>query len=190
MILSDKTDELFAAFAKFQGELESASKGKQGHGYKYADLAECINTAKPVLAANGLGITQMLGSIEGQQTLITALTHSSGQYMSSEVVMVEAELKGGGSNNPVQKLGSAITYHRRYAFAAIIGLAQEDEDAAGFVKPKKDAEIKWWSGVSPNKAEVQEWVKAGRTPEAVIEHLTKTLGYGVSKKERQWIKEL
>ena len=48
MKLSEQTNELFKAFAAFQGELDNASKGKQGHGYKYADLAECINTAKAV----------------------------------------------------------------------------------------------------------------------------------------------
>ena len=50
MKMSQETNALFEAFSKFQGELDNASKGKQGHGYKYADLAECINTAKPFLA--------------------------------------------------------------------------------------------------------------------------------------------
>lgn len=138
MKMSEQTNELFAAFAKFQGELESASKGKQGHGYKYADLSECINTAKPTLAANGLAVSQMLGmTSEGKQTLITMLTHSSGQFISSEFVMVDAKLMGGAGNNPAQVLGSAITYQRRYAYAAIIGLAQEDDDAAS-VKPQSN----------------------------------------------------
>lgn len=137
MKLSQDTSELFKAFSKFQGELENASKGKQGHGYKYADLAECINTAKPVLASNGLAVSQMLGmNPEGKQTLITILTHESGQYMSSEFVMVDAKLMGGSGNNPAQVLGSAITYQRRYAYAAIIGLAQEDDDAANVGKQK------------------------------------------------------
>ncbi len=137
MKLSQETSELFKAFSKFQGELENASKGKQGHGYKYADLAECINTAKSVLASNGLAVSQMLGmNPEGKQTLITILTHESGQYMSSEFVMVDAKLMGGSGNNPAQVLGSAITYQRRYAYAAIIGLAQEDDDAANVGKQK------------------------------------------------------
>ena len=131
MKMSGDVKELFAALSKFQGELESASKARQGHGYKYADLAECINTAKPFLLKHGLAVTQMLGSNEqGKQTMITMLTHESGQYISSEFVMVEAVLSGGSGKNPAQVLGSAITYQRRYAFAAIIGLAQEDDDAA------------------------------------------------------------
>lgn len=140
MKLSEQTNELFKALSIAQGEMESASKDRQGHGYKYADLAECINTAKPVLAKNGLAVSQMLGSNDaGKQTMITVLTHESGQYMSSEFVMVEAVLAGGSGKNPAQVLGSAITYQRRYAFAAIIGLAQEDDDAASVSGQQKSS---------------------------------------------------
>lgn len=137
--MSESTNELFAAFSEFQGELDNASKAKQGHGYQYADLAECINTAKPFLAKHGLGVTQMLGtSSDNKQTLITMLTHKSGQYISSEFVMVEAVLAGGSGKNPAQTLGSAITYQRRYSYAAILGLAQEDNDAAGLTRKNEN----------------------------------------------------
>lgn len=133
--LSEQTNELFAALSKFQGELDNASKSKQGHGYKYADLAECINIAKAPLAATGLAVSQMLGQSEsGKQTLITILTHSSGQYMMSEFDLVDATLMGGAGKNPAQVLGSAITYQRRYAYTAIIGMAQQDDDAASCVR--------------------------------------------------------
>ncbi|AUR96565.1 essential recombination function protein [Vibrio phage 1.266.O._10N.286.52.F9] len=136
--LSKETSELFKAFSAFQGELDNASKGKQGHGYKYADLAECINTAKPYLAKHGLAVSQMLGSSsDGKQTLMTILTHASGQYMWTEFVMVEAVLAGNSGKNPAQTLGSACTYQRRYAYAAIIGLAQEDNDAAGLQRKEQ-----------------------------------------------------
>lgn len=139
MQLSNETNELFAAFSMFQGELDNASKGKSGHGYKYADLAECINTAKPFLAKNGLAVTQLLGTNEeGKTILTTMLTHKSGQYMSETLVLVEAKLQGGGGKNPVQELGSAITYQRRYSYASIIGLAQEDDDAASLTRKEEN----------------------------------------------------
>ena len=139
MQMSSETNEIFKAFAAFQGELDNANKVKQGHGYEYADLAECINTAKPFLAKHGLAVAQMLGmSQSGKQTMITMLTHSSGQYFSSEFEMVEAVLAGGSGKNPAQTLGSAITYQRRYAYAAIIGLAQEDNDAAGLTRKQEN----------------------------------------------------
>lgn len=133
--LSDQTNELFAALSKCQCELDNANKSKLGHGYKYADLAECINIAKKPLAVNGLAVSQMLGQSEsGKQTLITILTHASGQYMMSEFDLVDATLMGGAGKNPAQVLGSAITYQRRYAYTAIIGMAQQDDDAASCVR--------------------------------------------------------
>ena len=44
-------------------------------------------------------------------------------------------LSGGGGKNPVQCLGSSITYMRRYAYASILGLTQEDDDGKGHVAP-------------------------------------------------------
>jgi len=131
---SEQLNELFTALSKFQGELGNASKSKQGHGYKYADLAECINMAKEPLANNGLAVTQLLTQLNGNRALLTMLTHSSGQYISSAVELEAASLQGGAGKNPVQVLGSAITYHRRYAYAAIIGLAQEDDNAEGITR--------------------------------------------------------
>ena len=139
MKMSAETGELFASFSLFQGELDNAAKAKSGHGYNYADLAECINTAKPFLAKNGLAVAQLLGSTEdGKATLTTMLTHKSGQYLSDTLVMEAAKLQGGGGKNPVQELGSAITYQRRYSYAAILGIAQEDNDAAGYTRKQEN----------------------------------------------------
>lgn len=139
MKMSQETNELFAAFSEFQGELDNASKGKSGHGYKYADLAECINTAKPFLVKYGLAVSQLLGSNDdGKATLTTILTHKSGQYLADTTVMAEAKLQGGGGKNPVQELGSAITYSRRYSYAAILGIAQEDDDAASLTRKQEN----------------------------------------------------
>lgn len=169
MKMSDQTNELFKAFSLFQGELDNASKGKQGHGYKYADLAECINTAKPFLAKYELGVSQMLGmSDSGKQTLITILTHSSGQYMSSEFVMVDAVLAGGSGKNPAQVLGSAITYQRRYAYAAIIGLAQEDDDAASLTRKQEN---KQRASFNPNECLSKFTSAASSANEAMLKTL-------------------
>ena len=129
--LSEQTNELFTALSKCQGELDNASKLKQAHGYKYADLAECISIAKAPLAANGLAVSQLLTQSQtNKQALVTILTHSSGQYMMSEFDLADATLQGQSGKNPVQLLGSAITYQRRYAYTAILGIAQQDDDAA------------------------------------------------------------
>lgn len=127
---SETTKEIFAALAKAQATMTAAHKSSEGHGYNYADLATCIQTAKKPMEDNGLAVTQLIGQSDKGTTLETVLVHSSGEWISSEFVMPLATLAGAGKNNPAQCMGSAITYMRRYAFAAIIGLAQSDDDAA------------------------------------------------------------
>lgn len=195
MKMSDKTNDLFTAFAKFQGELENASKDKKGHGYMYADLAACINSAKTHLASNGLAVTQMLGANdEGKQTMITMLTHSSGQWISSEFVMVDAVLQGGSGKNPAQVLGSAITYQRRYAYAAMIGLAQEDDDAASVSgAPRKQnnqaQQQNWYNGFESDKQGMIEHLNNGGTVQSIIDNL-KGQGLSLSKETIKKIQEL
>ena len=130
MEMSEKCDELFAAYSKFQGDLSNAAKSKAGHGYKYADLAACIDIAKDPLLQNGLAVAQFLGQTEKGTTLTTMMTHSSGQWMRDTFLMEKAVLSGGAGKNPAQGMGASITYMRRYSFAAITGMTQEDEDAA------------------------------------------------------------
>jgi hypothetical protein len=54
-------------------------------------------------------------------TVETMLTHSSGQWVSSELSIPSAK-------NDAQSIGVALTYARRYGWSAICGLAQEDND--------------------------------------------------------------
>lgn len=130
MNMSPETKDLFAAFVKFQGELGNALKLKTGHGYKYADLVECISTAKEPLEKYGLAVIQTIGQSESGVVLNTMLIHESGQWINNEFVMERAVLQGGAGKNPAQNMGASITYMRRYAYAAILGMAQEDNDAS------------------------------------------------------------
>ena len=139
MEMSEKTADLFAAYSKFQGDLSNAAKAKAGHGYKYADLAQCIDTAKEPLEKNGLAVAQFLGQSEVGTVLTTMLTHASGQWMRDSFLMEKAVLQGGAGKNPAQAMGASITYMRRYAYAAILGMTQEDEDAANVKAAAKAA---------------------------------------------------
>ena len=175
MQLSESVNELFTALSKFQGELDNAKKNKKGHGYNYADLANIINIAKPVLESNNLAVTQHFGNCNGQRTLITMLSHSSGQYMYSEFPMETAHLSGGSGKNPVQVLGSAITYQRRYAYAAIIGLAQEDNDAQGVVRNKPVSLPDNWKeqlNAIPNRGSLNELWKEWGSPTSIQDAFT------------------
>lgn len=126
---SDSITELLKALSVFQGALDNVKKEKSGHGYKYATLGHCIDAAKSHLKDNGLSVVQLMGNDDkGNTTMETVLGHSSGEYISSYCVLPIAKLAGGGAGNPAQVMGASITYMRRYQYAAIIGLAQDDTD--------------------------------------------------------------
>jgi hypothetical protein len=120
---SEQINELAAALAKAQGEIEGASKSSANPHFKskYADLAACWDACRAPLSKNGLAVVQMPSHEEGVATVTTLLTHSSGQWMRSEV-----SVKPGKPD--AQGLGSAITYLRRYALMAVVGIAPEDDD--------------------------------------------------------------
>ncbi len=133
---SDSIKELATALAKAQGQLENASKASVNPHFKskYADLAEVINTIRPVFAEHGLSVMQCPSFDAGIVSVETVLMHSSGEFIASTV-------SAPVSKQDAQGVGSAITYCRRYALAAVAGIAQEDDDANGAVgkAPQKQA---------------------------------------------------
>jgi len=132
---SDQINELATALSKAQGAMGMAKKDKSNPFFHstYADLAGAIDAAKVHLSANGLSVVQLPGATreDGTINLETMLIHASGQYV-SEVFQIRPV-----KNDP-QGLGSAITYARRYAYMAIVGLAPEDDDGNSASQPKQE----------------------------------------------------
>lgn len=143
MNMSEQINELAASLASAQMELENASKNAANPHFKskYADLAEVLNTVRPVFAKHGLSVTQFPSYAEGLVSVRTVLMHKSGQWMSGDASAPATKLDAQG-------VGSAITYLRRYSLAAVAGVAQEDDDANAAVKPA--------SNVKPIDAKAQE----------------------------------
>jgi hypothetical protein len=122
---SEQINELATALAGAQAELENASKSSNNPHFKskYADLAEVLNTVRPVLAKHGLSVAQFPGYSHEHKVVAveTVLMHKSGQYLSGTVAAPVTK-------PDAQGVGSAITYCRRYSLAAVVGIAQEDDD--------------------------------------------------------------
>lgn len=143
-LMSNKIDSLAMALSKAQSAIENVSKDKQAYGYKYADLASCLYAVKKPLADNGLSISQLVSQDkDNKQILVTLLIHESGQWLKSmfciENVIVKNK-QGIVTGNSLQHFGAGLTYCRRYALSAIVGLSQDDDDAASIPKLKKDEE--------------------------------------------------
>jgi hypothetical protein len=123
MILDHATPDLFAALAVAQAEVENATKNAANPHFRssYADLAEVLNTVRPVFAKAGIGIVQSTSFDGSMVTVDTVLTHKSGGYITSRASCIPAK-------SDAQGVGSATTYLRRYSLAAMAGVAQEDDD--------------------------------------------------------------
>ena len=124
---SAEVDKIFAAVVALQSEINNPKKSKQGHGYKYAELAQIIELSREPLATNGLAVAQYCTAIDGQSYLVTQMIHSSGQWLRGYYPLEKAGMR---AVNDAQQMGAAMTYARRYNLAAMLGVAQEDDDAA------------------------------------------------------------
>jgi hypothetical protein len=90
---------------------------------KYADLSSVWSVAREPLTKNGLSVAQTMRVGERDNPIIvTTLLHRSGQW-------IRGELEMPAPKKDPQQFGSAVTYGRRYALAAILGICPADDDA-------------------------------------------------------------
>ena len=121
---SNQIDQLAAALAKAQSEMEGAKKESTNPFFKssYADLHAVIKSSFPYLSKNGLSVSQGNEVIKGAVCVTTTLMHASGQWMRSKIKLPLAKVDAQG-------VGAAVTYGRRYGLSAMGGIAQYDDDA-------------------------------------------------------------
>lgn len=122
---SPSIDVLAAALVQAVGELSDVPKGREAnvgqYRYRYADLADLLGMARPVLARHGIAVLQQVTSEPGTVLVWTTFVHTSGQYITQAPF-------GMADGKTPQATGSAVTYARRYALLAALGLAAEDDD--------------------------------------------------------------
>lgn len=120
---SEKVDLISKAMIHAWSKIKTAKKQAENPFFhsKYADLGAVVDACKDALLGSDLVPSQSTTIIDGRIILVTTLYHSSGQW-----------LRGYLSVNPVkndpQAIGSAITYARRYALSAMVGLTTEEDD--------------------------------------------------------------
>lgn len=128
MLRTDNIGEIAAALSKANLEIRNAELDRVNPHFKnrYATLGSIINAIRVPLAKNGIAPVQTVSMENGMVTVTTALIHSSGQLV-EDTAMFPLPDKA-----TVQQMGSAITYLRRYALAAIVGIVgDEDDDGEG-----------------------------------------------------------
>jgi hypothetical protein len=126
---------LLKAFLAAQAQVRGAKKDAQNPHFKsdYATLESVITAIKDPLNSNGLAFIQMPATCQnGGLRLVTRIYHMGGQFIESdfEVPLPKADPQG---------VGSALTYARRYALMAMMGIAPEDDDGNSATPKKRSA---------------------------------------------------
>lgn len=131
---STSITELAKALAKFQAEVPAIGKDSENPFFhsKYASLENIIEKIRKPLADNGLSFSQFPN---GENLLVTTIMHVSGEFMSANAKMTPKD------TSP-QSQGSAITYMRRYALSAMLGLATEEDDDGNQASTSKPTIVK------------------------------------------------
>jgi hypothetical protein len=135
MIQSESIANLAKALSIVQGKLTHAKKDSANPFFKskYADLESVWDACRDLLASNGLAVAQFPGTyceLDHSMSLTTILTHESGEYISQEMSVPVTKPDAQGA-------GSCLTYMRRYALAAVVGVVQADDDGnAAALSPK------------------------------------------------------
>jgi hypothetical protein len=120
METSPEIKQLAGALSAFQSEVGNVGKDGLNPYFKskYATLENVVNTVREPLHKNGLSFSQFP---TGENELATILMHNSGEWIKATAKMTPKDASPQGQ-------GSAITYLRRYALSAILGLATEEDD--------------------------------------------------------------
>jgi hypothetical protein len=115
------------AFVRVQAAIQPVIKARTNPAFKgdrpvtYADLASILEEALPILAANGFGLMQFPSTENNQLALMSMLIHESGEFVSATMPLLLQKADPQGE-------GSAISYGRRYAACAILGIRTIDDD--------------------------------------------------------------
>jgi ERF superfamily protein len=172
---SEMINEISKAMANAQGEMEPALKSSKNPFFKsnYADLAAIMESIKIPLKKNDLSIWQDVITNEKGISVCTMVSHSSGQWI--EFGPLEIAL----AKRDAQSVGSAITYAKRYALSAAVGVVSDNDD---------DGEAAMGRNAKHDAKTVQFKVDTKMVQQKPMEHMYESLEMVGNKKidKSQW----
>lgn len=120
---SETVGAVFSALAEAQKTIQNPAKNAKNTYFKntYTTLGEGLNVVREALSAVEIGVFQRTYMTETMLMLETVLGHSSGEWLSSHYPVIAVPYQ------PQDGL-SALTYARRGALFAAVGIAGEDDD--------------------------------------------------------------
>src|ERR1700689_5846862 len=149
---SETIGAIAGALAKAQGELANPEKSltatirssnprESDRTFRYAALSTGLDIVRKALGRHEIAIVQHTAiDVEaGGIRLTPVLAHSSGEWLSSEWPVCALS-----ETAAPRRMGAALTYARRYALFALVGIAGEDDlDAPDLEPARKSSPWKW-----------------------------------------------
>ena len=145
MITSENVNEIAKAISNLQGSMGPAKKDRVNPFFKsnYADLPSIWNAIRDGLHENGLCVVQDAVTLDIGVSIYTRVIHVSGQFIEFGPLVVPVP------KSDAQAVGSAISYGKRYALGAALGIVSEVDDdgnratkSVASAPPKKVAPLK------------------------------------------------
>lgn len=131
--MGERMKALYAALVKAQSQIRNAVKDSTNPHFKsrYADLESVWDAVRDALHKNELAVLQLTDiDPSGAPLLITRVIHTSGEHVEGRYPLVCKDM------TDAQKLGSSMSYARRYALSAMLGVIQSDDDGNAASAPK------------------------------------------------------
>jgi hypothetical protein len=113
------------AIAAAKAEIKPVVRNATGHNAKkYADFAAIANAIDPVISKHGLSYRFRTNQTD-KIAVTCILSHKAGHY---EETTLCGPADSSGNKNPIQSIGSTLTYLQRYSLVQALGLAASNDD--------------------------------------------------------------
>lgn len=191
--MSESIKNIAPALVAFQEDVKRIDKDGVNPHFRstYTTLDNMIDETKPILQKHGLTVMQFPGGDGERVTIRTLILHKSGEWIESEALTLRP------TKQDPQGIGSAITYGRRYSYAAALSLALGDDDDGNAAsapanketgEPPATLKAKYQTGKGSMDG-FDEWVRdmkaKGLNYKAMEEVLAKALNKKVKQKEEK-----
>ena len=123
------TKQITAALCKFIQEVGTIKEKADAQYGKFADLSGVLSVVNPVLAKNGLIVTNTTKITEDKNILSVQLLHISGETLPPSEIL----LPKGIAKNELYSTGQALTYFKRYLLLGLLNLTAGIPDHDGQV---------------------------------------------------------
>jgi len=168
MKTSETTREIYPAIIALQSQMTTIKRDKEvktgKYSFKYAPLDSIMEAIKPLFQANGLAVIQAVDA----DVLTSRLIHTSGEWIESETYLNREHAN-------MQGFGGEVTFKRRYALSALIGLVSDDDNDAPAARKSTsalagigdDLPEDWKTWLRDLADDVATLVNSGRVTEAL-----------------------